>query len=291
VSDASAATLGSLAREGAVYLESRDVPSASFDARVLLAHALGISRSELLSRLGEPAPDRVRGRFREYLERRGGRVPLQHITAAQEFWSLEFEITPAVLIPRPETELVVEEALRLGASSHLLADIGTGSGNIAVALARGLPAAKVFASDVSSEALQVARRNAARHGVASRVEFLLGDLAAPLEKAVEPGSLDLLVSNPPYVSAWELASLEPEVRDHEPRLALTPMLGDGLSLYPALLDAAVRFLRPGGHVILELPWGGADRVPGLMAGKDALELLTVRSDYSGTLRVLVARRR
>jgi len=288
-----AATLGDLAREGAAYLDAHEVPAAGFDARVLLAHALGISRSELLARLGEPAPARaVVGRFEEYLKRRGTRVPLQHITAVQEFWSLEFEVTPEVLIPRPETELVVEEALRrLPPGSTLLADIGTGSGNIAVALARELPASRVLAIDVSPRALEVARRNAERHGVAPRIEFLLGDLAKPLEDNVGAGTLDFLVSNPPYVSPAELASLEPEVRDHEPLLALTPAQGDGFALYPALLEAAQRFLRPGGHVALELPMGGGDRVPALMAGRDALELLTVRSDYSGIPRILVARRR
>ena len=289
---ASSPTLQELVREGAAYLEERDVPSPRFDAQVLLSHALGISRSDLLQRAGETAPVAVSRHYRESLRRRGERVPLQHLTGVQEFWSLEFEVSSEALIPRPETELLVEEALRLGSGPvPRIADIGTGSGNIAVALARELPAAHIFATDMSESALKLAGRNAKRHGVDARIQFLLGDLAEPLEELVEPESLDLLLSNPPYISAEDLASLQPEVREYEPRMALTPVAGNGLALYPGLLDAAGRFLRPGGAVILELPAGGADKIPALMAGRDLLELLTIRADYSGILRVMVARRR
>ena len=288
----SAPSLGDRVREGTAYLEARDVPSPRFDAQVLLALALRISRSELLQRLSHPAPEEASRRFREHFTRRGTRVPLQHITGVQEFWSMEFEVSEEVLIPRPETELVVEETLRRTAGpGGVFADIGTGSGVIAVAIAKELPSARLVATDISEKVLEVARRNAARHGLAARIEFLNGDLAGPLERAVGSGGLDFLLSNPPYVSSWELAALESEVREHEPRQALIPPTGDGLSLYPALLDAAGRFLRPGGHVILELPAGGADRVPGWMSARDTLELLGVRNDYSGIGRVLVARRK
>ena len=288
----SSPTLQELVREGASYLEAREVPSPRFDAQVLLAHTLGISRSDLLQRAGETAPEVISHQYRERLRRRGERVPLQHLTGVQEFWSLEFEVSSAALIPRPETELLVEEALRRGAGpAARIADIGTGSGNIAVALARELPAARVVATDTSAQALELARRNAQRHGVADRIQFLQGDLAEPLSRLVPRESLDLLLSNPPYVSIAELATLQPEVREYEPKEALTPPGADGLMFYPALLDAAVQFLRPGGSVILELPAGGADRIPALMAGRQSLELLTIRADYSGILRVMVARRR
>jgi release factor glutamine methyltransferase len=292
VNPAASPTLQELVSEGAGYLEAREVPSARFDAQVLLSHALGISRSDLLQRSDEAAPEAASRHYRESLRRRGERVPLQHLTGVQEFWSLDFEVSPAALIPRPETELLVEEALRHAAgSSPRIADIGTGSGNIAVALARELPGSRIVATDVSGAALELARRNAQRHGVAARIQFLQGDLAGPLQDTVERASLDLLLSNPPYISAEELASLQPEVREYEPIEALTPPAGDGLELYPALLDAAAWFLRPGGAVILELPAGGADRIPALMTGRESLELLTVRTDYSGILRVMVARRR
>ncbi|HEU5180174.1 MAG TPA: peptide chain release factor N(5)-glutamine methyltransferase [Candidatus Polarisedimenticolia bacterium] len=292
MSSAPSVRVRDLILHGAAYLESRGVPGARFDAQVLLARTLGVSRSDLLLRRDAIAPEASRGRYEELLRRRGGRVPLQHLTGVQEFWSLEFEVGPAVLIPRPETELLVEEALRrAGGPAPRLADIGTGSGNLAVALARELPSAAVLATDISEAALEVARRNAARHGTAERIRFLLGDLARPLEGVVEPGSLDLLLSNPPYVSETELASLEPEVRDHEPRAALVPPGGQTWALYPALLEAASRYLLPGGHVILEISGTGADGVAPLMAGRDGFELVMVRPDYSGLPRVLVARRR
>jgi release factor glutamine methyltransferase len=284
-------TLGDLAREGAGWLTARQVPSARFDAEVLLAHALGTDRGAFLGRQREPIPPGVESSFRTLLGRRGDRVPLQHLTGRQEFWSLEFAVDARVLIPRPETELIVEEALaRISTEAPLIADIGTGSGNIAVALAWELPSARILATDLSPEALEVAQGNAARHGVGERIRFFPGDLAAPLEEAAEPGTLDLLVSNPPYVAEIELTAMEPEVSVHEPRAALTPG-ADPLKLYPALLAAGARFLRSGGHLILELPAGGAEKVGGMVRGEAGLELVTVRSDYSAIPRVLVARRR
>lgn len=253
---------------------------------------MGLSRSGLLQRAGEGVSERVARRFGELIELRSQRVPLQHLTGVQEFWSLEFQVTPAVLVPRPETELLVEEAIRHAEnSSAVIADIGTGSGNIAVALARELPSSRIFATDCSAEALEIASRNAVRHGVSHRIRFLRGHLGQPLEGAVAPGELDLLVSNPPYVSESELVTLEPEVRDHEPRTALVPTGGEALSLYPELLAAGARFLKPGGKILLELPAGGAQRLPALMAGKDDWRLLGVRSDYSGIPRVMIAQRR
>ncbi|HMC81677.1 MAG TPA: peptide chain release factor N(5)-glutamine methyltransferase [Candidatus Polarisedimenticolia bacterium] len=287
----SPATLGDLAREGAGWLMSRSVPSARFDAEVLLAHALGTDRGALLGRQRESIPPGVETSFRTLLGRRGDRVPLQHLTGRQEFWSLEFSVDARVLIPRPETELIVEEVLaRVSSKSPQIADIGTGSGNIAVALAWELPSARILATDLSPDALEVARGNAARHGVGERIHFLQGDLAAPLEQAAGPGVLEFLVSNPPYVAEDELAAMEPEVRAHEPRAALTPG-ADPLRLYPALLTAGTRFLRSGGHLILELPAGGAEKIEVMVRGEISLELVKVRSDHGAIPRVLVARRR
>jgi release factor glutamine methyltransferase len=284
-------TLGDLAREGAEYLEKREVPSARFDAEVLLAHVMGLDRSAILARMREAASPQAEARFLGILERRGLRIPLQHLTGRQEFWSLEFAVDRRVLIPRPETELVVEAALSLVSSpSPRIADIGTGSGNIAVSLAREMPEAQIWATDISYEALEVARGNAVRQGVEGRIRFLQGDLAAPLGEEVAPGSLDALVSNPPYVAAAELATLQPEVRDHEPRLALVPPGGDPLELYPGLLSAGFRYLRPGGHLILELPSGGAENMPSLLRRTPEMEILEVRTDYSGIPRVLVVLR-
>lgn len=284
-------TLGDLAREGAACLEGRGVPSPRFDAEVLLAHVLGGDRSALLPRMRDGVPAGIESSFRDLLERRGRRIPLQHLTGRQEFWSLDLAVDGRVLIPRPETEQVVEAALsRVSSPEPRIADIGTGSGNIAIALARELPGARLWATDISPGALEVAGANAARHGVDERIRFLLGDLAAPLLGEVPSGSLDLLVSNPPYVGASELAGLEPEVREHEPRLALVPPGGDPLEIYPGLLAAGRRFLRPGGYLVLELPAGGAERMPPLIKSAGALEILEVRTDYGGIPRVLVVER-
>jgi len=284
-------TLGELAKEGAAWLMSRKVPSARFDAEVLLAHVLGTDRGALLGRQRESIPPGVENSFRTLLGRRGDRVPLQHLTGRQEFWSLDFAVDARVLIPRPETELIVEEVLaRVSSESPRIADLGTGSGNIAVALAWELPTARILATDLSTDALEVARSNAARHGVTARIRFFQGDLAAPLEEAAGPGSLEFLVSNPPYVAEDELADMEPEVSAHEPLVALTPG-ADPLKLYPALLTAGSRFLRSGGHLILELPAGRAEQVAGMARAETTLELITVRSDYGAIPRVLVARRR
>ncbi len=287
----SLSTLGDLAREGAVCLGDKGVVSARFDAEVLLARALGVDRSALLARMREAIPPGAESAFRDLLERRGRRVPLQHITGTQEFWSLEFAVDRRVLIPRPETELVVESVLSLAASPDLrIADIGTGSGNIAICLARELPGARIWATDISTEALEVARTNAARHGLEERIRFLQGDLAAPLEGEVPPGSLDFLACNPPYVAESEMAGLEPEVRDHEPRLALVPPGGDALAFYPGLLAAGARFLRPGGWLVLEVPAGGAEKIPPLIRRAAGLDLIEVRSDLSGIPRVLLISR-
>jgi len=292
VTEVPAPTLGDLAREGAAYLEEKSVPSARFDAEVLLAHTMGLDRSALLPRLRERAEAPAVASFRGLLERRGRRTPLQHLTGHQEFWSLDFQVDARVLIPRPETELLVEAAITMASSpSFRVADIGTGSGNIAIALARELPQAEVWATDISAAALDVARANAARHGVEKRIVFLEGDLARPLESEIRPGSLDLFVSNPPYVGTLELAALAPEVREHEPRSALVPPGGEPLALYPALLAAGRKFLRSGGHVILELPAGGAEKLPPLLRAAGELELVEVRTDYSGIPRILVVRRR
>ncbi len=284
-------TLGDLAREGAAYLEERGVPSPRFDAEVLLARVVEADRSSLLSRMRDPVPAGAEVPFRDLVERRGRRIPLQHLTGVQEFWSLEFAVDGRALIPRPETELLVEAAVsRIASSSPRIADIGTGSGVIAVALAREAPGARLWATDISSAALEVARGNAARHGVAERIRFFCGDLAEPLEGEVPPGGLDLLVSNPPYVSAAELEGLEPEVRDHEPRVALVPPGGDPMAIYPRLLAAGARFLAPGGCLIVELPAGGAEQMPPLIRREGGMEIAEVRTDYSGIPRVLVVLR-
>jgi release factor glutamine methyltransferase len=280
-----------LLERGASELGEAGVAEARFEAELLLRHALGCSREALFARFHEPPAAEAVGHYFQLLERRRGRVPIQHILGTQEFYGLSFRVTPSVLIPRPETEGVVEEALaelsRRPSRAPRIADIGCGSGCIAIAIARERPEARFLAVDASPAALAVARENAAALGVAERITFLHGDLLEPL---VERGDkLDLLVSNPPYVVDAEIRDLAPEVKEHEPRMALAGG-ADGLAAITRLLEGVGAVLEPEGAVVMEIGKDQdqkvAERV--LAAG---LDLLRIASDLAGIPRVVVARKR
>ena len=278
---------------GASELRSTSVEGSRFEAELLLRHALGWSRESLLARLHEPVSAEAAGHYFQLVERRRGRVPIQHILGNQEFFGLSFRVTPAVLIPRPETEGVVEEALReLGGGSGTavalrIADVGCGSGCIAIALARELSETHIVAIDISPAALAVARENAIRHEVDGRVELVLGDLLAPL---LERGSrVDAVVSNPPYVVDAEIESLAPEVSEHEPRTALAGGGDDGLSIVSRLLVQANEALKQGGLLFMEIG-RGQDRRVAELTSDSSLELLRIVPDLAGIPRVVVARK-
>jgi len=229
--------------------------------------------------------------YRALVARRAGREPLQYLTGVQEFWSLAFEVTPAVLIPRPETEGIIEAFLRLNrAPDPVVLDIGTGSGCLAVAVAHELPGARVHASDVSEEALRVARRNAAVHGVSERVRFRRGDLFEPERGRGLEGAVDFILSNPPYVADEDLDGLMPEVRDHEPRSALAAG-PDGLFVHRRLAAGAADFLKPGAYFIAEIGRGQETPLRDLYRDHARLELIAIDPDLAGVPRVLIARAR
>lgn len=234
-----------------------------------------------------PAPAAVE-RFRAAVAERSRRRPLQHLTGVQAFWRHEFLVTPDVLIPRPETEILVDAALRRlrDVVSPVIVDVGTGSGCIALSIASERPDAVVHAVDLSAAALRVARENASRLRLASRVTFHEGDLLGPV--ASLRGAIDLVVSNPPYVSAAEWATLEPEVRDHEPRMALVPTEGV-TALYARLVGEAARLLRPNGWLAVEI---GAGRQAEAVERMEAAGFVGVetRADLAGIPRVIVGRR-
>jgi len=270
---------------------------AAIDADVLARHALGgWERGQLLVRQHDACPAGFPGIFEALVRRRERREPTGYIIGHREFWNLDIEVRPGVLIPRPETELLVEEALsrlspdgptrdgRPGPASARVADVGTGSGCIAVALARWLPLAEVVAIDASDEALAVARLNATRHEVSARVRFLKADLLAGAA-----GPFDAVVSNPPYVPAPDLAGLQPEVRDHEPLLALSGGI-DGLDVVRRLVPDAAAVLRPGGWLLFEFGFGQAGGVRAIIAAEPRLELVAIREDLAGIPRIAVARR-
>ncbi len=280
-----------LLERGASELREAGVPEARFEAELLLRHALGWSREAFFARLHEPAGAEAAGHYFHLLERRRGRVPIQHILGTQEFYGLTFRVTPSVLIPRPETEGVVDEALtELSARDHgtlRIADVGCGSGCIAIAIAREIPGARLFAIDASVAALGVARENAAAHGVEGRITFLHGDFLDPLLERGE--RLDLLVSNPPYIVDADIEELAPEVKEHEPRMALAGG-ADGLSAITRLLEGVGAVLDVEGVLVMEIGQG-QDRQVAERVRSSGLELLRIAPDLAGTPRVVVARKR
>ncbi|HEY7818631.1 MAG TPA: peptide chain release factor N(5)-glutamine methyltransferase [Vicinamibacteria bacterium] len=290
MTEGSALSAHRLLERGASELSGAGVQDARFEAELLLRHALGCTREALFARLHEPAGAEAAGHYFQLLERRRGRVPIQHILGSQEFYGLSFRVTPSVLIPRPETEGVVEQALAelsLQAKAEpSIGDVGCGSGCIAIAIAKARPEAKLFAIDASPAALAVARENAAAHGVEDRILFLHGDLLEPVLARGE--RLDLVVSNPPYVVDAEIDQLAPEVREHEPRLALAGG-SDGLAAINRLLDAVGSVLSPEGALVMEIG-KGQDREVAERVKSAGLELIRIASDLAGIPRVVVARK-
>jgi release factor glutamine methyltransferase len=270
-------------------LGRRGVSSARLDAELLVAHALGTDRVGIYVRHDQPLAEVERAAVREVLRRRRAGEPVAYITGEREFWTVRLRVDRRVLVPRPETELLVEEALAAmpeKKSAWTVADIGTGSGAVAIAVARERPAARVWAVDVSDEALAVAKENVERHGVADRVELVRADGAAWL--ADRAGDLDAVLANLPYVPTAVLPTLAVEVRDHEPRGALDGG-EDGLRVIRGVMPVLGKALRPGGTAALEIGWDQGDAMRELAQGA-GLQDVRVRRDHAGLTRVVVARR-
>ena len=297
--------LRSALREAIAQLEAAHVPSAALAAELLLMHALHRDRAWLYAHPEMALDAAAREQYFSLVTRRATGIPTQYLTGHQEFWGLDFEVAPGVLIPRPETEHVIEVALdRLGVSNvgadsprrqvklHI-ADIGTGSGCIAVSLAHELPAAQMIATDISAAALEIARRNAVRHAVAPRIEFLECNLLDALfhESRItnhESCFLDLIASNPPYIARRVATELPREVREHEPEAALYG--GEtGVEIYAPLVGQASTLLKPGGILVLEL---GHDSSAHVLRLLDAPEWIAVAitNDLAGIPRVASAQR-
>lgn len=284
-------TSGRALLHGIRVLREAGIKSAQTDAEVLLRHILKIERAELYSHLDAPLGAERERQFHGLLLRRARREPVAYITGQKEFWSMDFLVTPDVLIPRPETELLVEIALASVRTvprpcSTKILDLGTGSGAIAVCLARDCAKAEIVAVDISSPALEVARLNSVRHGVANRVRFLRGNLfaaIAPKEKFA------LIVSNPPYVRRADLPALAPDVCEWEPMIALDGG-ADGLDFYRRILKRAGRHLAAGGRIVLEIGAGTGASVAELFAATSSYGPASVYRDYGGLERVIVATR-
>jgi release factor glutamine methyltransferase len=284
-------------KNGIAQLREAHVPSFTLAAELLLLHVLGRDRTWLYAHPEEQISPADADRFFKLIARRAAGEPTQHLTGKQEFWGLEFEVTPDVLIPRPETEHVIEVALdrlavrelRAGRKQTLtgeglqIADIGTGSGCIAVALAKELPGSTIFNTDISSPALAVSRRNAMRHNVTNQIQFLEGTLLDMVAT-----QFDLIASNPPYVGRREAETLMREVRDHEPEIALYGG-EEGYEFYAELITQAAMHLKPGGILVLEL---GHNTLPAVQPLLDAPTWTNVgvTNDLAGIPRVLAAER-
>ncbi|HEV3146184.1 MAG TPA: peptide chain release factor N(5)-glutamine methyltransferase, partial [Gemmataceae bacterium] len=232
------------------HFQQKGLETPRLEAQLLLAHALNCRRVELYTRWDEVVSDGPRGRFRELVKRRLDGCPAMYLIGRREFYALEFEVSPAVLIPRPETEVLVTEALKRvkDIPEARILDIGTGSGCIAVALAYQQKTARVTATDISAEALEIALRNANKHKVSDRVRFLNGDL---LEAVPKNERFDVIVSNPPYVTQAEWEQLPLHIREHEPKSALLAG-NDGFAVYDQLIPVAAEYLSPGGYLLLEI---------------------------------------
>jgi len=273
--------------EATARLRDAQVAEARREAASLLAHALGRDRTYLITHAEETISRSTLEAFRTMLARRASGEPLQYITGRQEFWGLEFVVTPDVLIPRPETELIVEAALEAATDrAMMICDVGTGSGCIAVALLKEKICARAIGLDISAAALRVAAHNARRHNVADRFMLVASDCFAALDE--ESARFDLVVANPPYVAERDLPRLQREVRDFEPRLALTAG-PDELRLIRRLLTDAPRFLRAGGHLIFEIGCGQTQAVRKLIDAR-WWSLLDIKRDLQGIARTVCLRR-
>jgi release factor glutamine methyltransferase len=249
---------------GREHLAALGSHEAAIEAELLLRFVLGVDRASLYTHWEEPLPEAMWARYRSLLDERGAGRPVHYIVGEREFMGLAFAVDERVMIPRPETELLVEfAASRLrGRAEPVLADVGTGSGCVAVSLARLLPAARVYATDLSEAALEVATSNAARHGVAARVTFLLSDLLGALPETVR-GRLDAVLSNPPYVAEALVRGLPREIRDFEPQAALLAP-GEGTAFHRRLAAASPEWLAPGGVLALEVGAGQADAIAAML---------------------------
>lgn len=285
-------TIKKLIKVTADFLKEKQIESPRLTAEALLSHLLNINRVTLYLNLDQPLNESEISGYRELIKRRLRREPLQYITGIQEFWSMDFIVNPQVLIPRPESELLVEQAIeRLKTDaveenhSPRILDLGTGCGALATVLAKEIPRSQIWATDVSQTAIDIARINAEKHGVSEKIEYILGDLWQPLrDKDI---TFDLIVSNPPYVSAEEYEDLPPEVRSYEPRLALDGREG-GFYFIKEIIEGSPDFLNPEGWLLLEMAPNQTNKALELLERIDTFDSKMRIKDYSHHYRVVCA---
>ncbi len=276
------------------YLKEKGISNPILNAELLLADILNLKRTEVYLYLEKSLTFKESILFKKYIKKRGENLPLQYILGKCEFRELEFIVNENVLIPRPETEILVETALTKAlpltteySFSPVIVDLGTGCGNIALSLAKELPPAQIYATDISLQALEVAFQNAKRHHLNGKIIFSQGDLFAPLEKLNLKNKVDILISNPPYIPTEELEKLPREVRKFEPQLALDG--GEkGLDFYERIIKEAPSFLKERGFLILEIGLNQAPLVNNLIKAEKRFSQAEIIKDYTGRERIICA---
>jgi len=287
-------TIKDLLKTTTDYLKKKEIDSPRLSAEILLAHQLKIKRVNLYLNFDKPLNDDEIAGYRSLIRRRLQREPIQYITGIQEFWSMEFNVGPQVLIPRPESELLVEQAISLykerrlpGMISPRILDLGTGCGAMAISIARELKDAFIWASDISQEAVDLAILNSRKHGVEERIQFIVGDLWEPF---MHPNlTFDIILSNPPYIASNDFDSLPPEVRDHEPRFALDGH-GEGMFFIEKLILNGADYLHPGGWILLEMDPEQTTKALKLIEETGYYGERTRIKDYGNQYRVVMAQK-
>ena len=274
------------------YLTNKGVEAPRFSAELLLSHVLGLKRIELYTQFDKPVAAEQLDRLRDMVKRAGQNEPVAYLTGKTEFYSLELEITRDCMIPRPETELLVQRAvefLRARDGVQFICDLCTGSGCIAVAIAKNFAGARIIATDISDAALAVAAGNVQKHQLAERITLLCGDLFEPLIRPLDVDKFDLIVCNPPYVSSAEYDNLDKNVKDYEPRLALHAG-EDGLDIYRRIVEKIDQFLKPGAGLMLEIGYAQGPAVRELLEQTSAFAEIRIEKDYHDNDRIVTARK-
>jgi release factor glutamine methyltransferase len=273
------------------YLTSKGVEAPRLSAELLLCHVLGLKRIDLYTQFSKPVAAEQLALLRDLVKRAGQYEPVAYLTGKTEFYSLELNITRDCMIPRPETELLVQRAiefLRTRNGTQSVCDLCTGSGCIAAAIAKNFPSVRLIATDISDAALAVAAGNIEKHQLADRVTLLCGDLFEPLVRPLDAGKFDLIVCNPPYVSSAEYDSLDKNVKNYEPRLALHAGV-DGLDVYRRIVEKIDQFLKPGAALMLEIGYAQGPAVKELLEQTAAFAEIKIEKDYHDNDRIITAR--
>lgn len=277
------------------FLKNKNIESPRLCAEVLLAHQLNTERLKLYLDYDQPVCEKDLNQYRSMIKRLIDNEPVQYITGRQEFWSMDLIVNSSVLIPRPETEILVEQAIRIYNTEYIdtnphisVLDIGTGSGAIAIAIARELENAKIFAVDISAQAIATAKLNAVKHGLEDRIGFYEGNLLEPFEKNCQ--YFDIIISNPPYVTTEDYELLPEKIKNFEPKLALESGK-DGLSHIGPILEKAPSFLNPGGWLMLEMDPRQTDSAVKIISDSNEYTSGLIVKDYSNKDRIVIARKK